>query len=485
MSKIKKLAGQTAIYGLSSIVGRLLNYLLVPLHIYYFAEDKHHYGALSELFAWVAFLMVVLTFGMETTYFRFLNAEKDKEKIYNQSFLMVLLINVIIIVPLLIFSSSLAEAMLFADHTNYVLLLLVIVCIDAISSIPLAKLRAQENAKRFAIIQFASIGINILLNLLLLSLFFDKENPAVGVSLILLANLVASATKLFLLRHSFLNVRWTLDKTLALKMLKYAFPIAIAGFAFVVNEAIDRILLKQLLFAKTNDLIYAEAQVGIYSACYKLAMLVTLFLQAYRYAAEPFFFSQEKEKDKNKTYVKIMNYFIGALCFCFLGVALNIDIFKHFITNNSYYVGLSVVPILLMANVFSGIYINQSIWYKLSNQTKFGAYIAVFGALITILLNSLFIPTYGFMACAWTTLVVYAFQMVASYILGQKHYPIPYNLRKFGLYLTSAILFYFIATWVGLEFGWAQFLFHNFLILLFVGLVWFMEKPRKRTETIS
>lgn len=478
MSKIKKLAGQTAIYGLSSIVGRLLNYLLVPLHIYYFAEDKHHYGALSELFAWVAFLMIVLTFGMETTYFRFLNAEKDKEKIYNQSFLMVLLINAIIIVPLLLFSSSLAEAMLFGDHTNYVLLLLVIVCIDAVSSLPLAKLRAEENAKRFAIIQFASIGVNIFLNVVLLALFFDKENPAVGVSLILLANLIASGTKLLLLRHSFLKIKFTLDKALAVKMLKYAFPIAIAGFAFVVNEAIDRILLKQILFAETNNLIYAEAQVGIYSACYKLAMLVTLFLQAYRYAAEPFFFSQEKEKDKNKTYVKIMNYFIGALCFCFLGVALNLDIFKHFITNSSYYVGLSVVPILLMANVFSGIYINQSIWYKLSNQTKFGAYIAVFGALITIVLNILFIPTYGFMACAWTTLIVYAVQMITSYILGQKHYPIPYNLRKFGLYLITAVIFFLITKWIGLAFGWAQIIFHNLLIIAFAGLVWFMEKPK-------
>lgn len=478
MSKLKKLAGQTAIYGLSSIVGRLLNYLLVPLHIYFFAEGKHHYGVLSELFSWVAFLMIILTFGMETTYFRFLNSEKDKENVYNNSFLMVLLINVIIIIPLLIFSSTLAEAMLFGDHINYVVLLLIIVCIDAISSLPLAKLRAQEKAKRFALIQFASIGANILLNIVLLALFFDKENPAIGVSLILIANLVASATKIFLLRKSFLNIKFTLQKELAVSMLKYAFPIAIAGFAFVINEALDRILLKQLLFSSTHDLVYAEAQVGIYSACYKLAMLVTIFLQAYRYAAEPFFFAQSKEKDKNKTYVKVMNYFIAALCLCFLIVALNIDIFKHFITNASYYVGLKVVPILLMANVFSGIYINQSIWYKLSNQTKFGAYIAIFGALITITLNLAFIPSYGYMACAWTTLVVYCFQMTTSYILGQKHHPIPYNLKKFGLYLITALIFYFIAQWIGLEFGWAQFLIHNTFILLFIGLVWFIEKPK-------
>ena len=173
-----------------------------------------------------------------------------------------------------------------------------------------------------------------------------------------------------------------------------------------------------------------------------------------------------------------MNYFIGSLCLCFLGVALNIDIFKHFITNDSYYVGLQVVPILLMANVFSGIYINQSIWYKLSNQTKFGAYIALSGAIITITLNILFIPTFGYMACAWTTLIVYGFQMVTSYILGQKHYPIPYNIRKFGLYLITAILFFFISKWIGLAYGVLQVILNNSLVLLFAALVWFMEKPR-------
>ncbi|SFT64414.1 Membrane protein involved in the export of O-antigen and teichoic acid [Lishizhenia tianjinensis] len=480
MSAIKKLVGQTAIYGLSSIVGRLLNYLLVPLYTYIFGSATQHYGVVSELYAWVAFLMVFLTFGMETTYFRFLNSEKDKDKVFNNSFVSVLLINALIILPFLIFSQPLANAMLYPEHVEYIILLLLIVSLDAITALPLAKLRAENKALKFAGIQFSSIGINIIFNLIFLLGFYDPEYPEGGIQMILMANLFASFAKLVLLRKSFFRIKFRLDGALTKRMLKYAFPIALAGFAFIINETIDRILLKQLLYANTGDLVYAEAQVGIYSACYKLAMLVTIFLQAYRYAAEPFFFAQEKEKDKNKTYVKVMNYFVAALCLCFLAVALNINIFKHFITNPAYHVGLNVVPILLMANIFSGIYINQSIWYKLSNQTKFGAYIAIGGAVITLSLNFLFIPTYGYMACAWTTFLVYGGQMMASYLLGQKHYPIPYNLRKFSLYLGSAVLFFMLCKWMSLEVGTLQFVIHNSFLLLFLGIFWFIERPKFR-----
>ena len=478
MSAIKKLVGQTAIYGLSSILGRLLNYLLVPLYTYIFGSATQHYGVVSELYAWVAFLMVFLTFGMETTYFRFLNSEKDKDKVFNNSFISVLLINALIIIPFLIFSQPLANAMLYPEHVEYVILLLVIVALDAITALPLAKLRAENKALKFAGIQFSSIGINILFNLIFLLGFYNPEFPEGGIQMILLANLFASLSKLFLLRKSFFKLKFKLDIDLSKRMFKYAFPIALAGFAFIINETIDRILLKQLLFANSGDITYAEAQVGIYSACYKLAMLVTIFLQAYRYAAEPFFFAQEKEKDKNKTYVKVMNYFVAALCLCFLVVALNIDIFKNFITNEAYHVGLNVVPILLLANVFSGIYINQSIWYKLSNQTKYGAYIAIVGAVFTISLNFIFIPIYGYLACAWTTFLVYAGQMVASYLLGQKHYPIPYNLRKFFLYVLSAVVFYAICELLNMDAGVAKFIIYNSFIAVFLGIFWFIERPK-------
>ncbi|RFC54181.1 oligosaccharide flippase family protein [Brumimicrobium aurantiacum] len=489
---LKKLAGQTAVYGLSSIVGRLLNYLLVPLYVSVFVNTSD-YGVVSELYAWIAFLMVLLTFGMETAFFKFLSDHPNKkESIFRNSMLSVSVINLAFLVLILLFNGWIADKMLFPYNPEYIILLALIVVVDATSALPLAKLRAEDKAKKFAIIQLSGIGVNIGLNLILMLFVFQPEtqNPEVGIRFILIANLVASLIKPAFLYRDFLNLKWIWDTTLVKSMFKYSFPLALAGFAFIINETVDRILLKHLTyqsnigeFTTETALKIAESQVGIYSASYKLAMLVTIFLQAYRYAAEPFFFVQAKNKDRNKTYVKVMNYFVGAVFLSFLGVALNLDIFKYFIPNPDYWEGLKIVPILLLANVFSGIYINQSIWYKLSGQTKFGAYIALGGAAITLTLNFIFIPIYGYMACAWATFIVYGSQMVASYMLGQKHYPIPYNLRKFGLYSITAILIYFLLSWIDIEAGILQIIVHNFFILLYVALVYWMEKPRTVAKT--
>ena len=254
--------------------------------------------------------------------------------------------------------------------------------------------------------------------------------------------------------------------------------MAIAGFAGIINEMLDRILLKQMLYdpALPESLNYAEAQVGIYSASYKLAMLVTIFLQAYRYAAEPFFFNQMKNKQRSQVYVTVMNAFIGLVCCVFLLVSLNIDIFKHFIQNQTYWEGLRVVPILLLANVFLGIYYNQSIWYKLSGKTRFGALIAISGAILTIALNIMYIPKYGYMACAWATLFVYFFQMVLSYFLGQKHYPIPYNLKKFFLYLGITLGIYFLAHQIEFENQVLNLVYRNSMLVLLIIFLFFNEK---------
>lgn len=447
MNPLKKLLGQTAIYGLSSIVGRLLNYLLVPLHTYVFAKPAD-YGVISELYAYVAFLVVFLTFGMETAFFKFLHDKPDKDLVFRNSFLTVIGLNSVFFLFIIIFNQQVASAMLYGDHTEYIILLAAIVCLDAVTSLPLAKLRAEEKPLRFATIQFTSIGVNVALNLILMFGFFDKTRPEEGVFFILIANLIASLVKPLMLYKDFLNLKWSYNAELAKEMLKYAAPLVIASFAGIINETIDRILLKHVTHASGKSVEYSMAQVGIYSACYKLAMLVTILLQAYRYAAEPFFFAQAKSQDKNKVYVKVMNYFVATVCVVFLVVSLNIDIFKSFIRNESYWVGLDVVPILLLANVFLGIYYNQSIWYKLSGQTKFGAYIAIGGAILTVTINLLFIPAYGYMACAWATLIVYAAQMVASYLLGQKYYPIKYNLRKFFLFLGTSLLLFWISKWL-------------------------------------
>ncbi len=474
---IKQLLGQTAVYGLSSIVGRLLNYLLVPLYTAVFANPSD-YGVVSELYAWVAFLVVLLTFGMETSFFRFLQDKEDKEKVFVNSFLTVIGINVLFFAVLLFFNQNIADVMLYSDHNEYIILLGAIVCVDAVTALPLAKLRAENKAFKFAGIQMSSIAVNILLNLVFMLGLFDPARPEEGVLFILFANLFASLVKPILLYKHFLHLRFNFDSTLAKEMLKYAFPLVIAGFAGIINETLDRILLKHILYDGTTQvsLKIAEAQVGIYSACYKLAMLVTILLQAYRYAAEPFFFAQLKNQDKNKVYAKVMNVFIAMVCLVFLVVSLNIDFFKLFIRNEAYYVGLKVVPILLLANVFLGIYYNQSIWYKLSGQTKFGAYIAIGGAILTVVLNVVFIPLYGYMASAWATLIVYASQMVASYLLGQKHYPIAYNLRKFMLYLVGALCLYFISTVELFSSFLVKTIFNNGLILIYLLLVYKLEK---------
>lgn len=482
MNPLKSLLGQTAIYGLPTIVGRLLNYFLVPLYTFVF-QDTADYGVVSELYAWVAFLIVLLTFGMETAFFRFINEAEDKEKVFRNSFLTVISINVFFLIVLLIFNQSIADAMLYSEHNEYIVLLGLIVCIDAISALPMAKLRAEQKALKFSIIHFTAIAINIGLNLFLMLFVFDPAKPEEGVLFILIANLIASLVKPIGTWKDFMQINFNFDVALAKQMMWYAFPLVIAGFAGIINETLDRVMLKHILHNQAGySLREAEGQLGIYSACYKLAMIVTIFLQAYRYAAEPFFFSQAKSEDRNKVYVKIMNYFIAAVCLVFLAVSLNIDVFKHFIRNEAYWQGLHVVPILLMANVFLGIYFNQSIWYKLSGQTRFGAYIAIGGASITIALNLILIPYYGYLASAWATFVVYGLQMVASYILGQRHYPIKYNLRKFGLYLGLAVLLYFLAFFINLspgEFSVAKFVLHNGLIFFFIAVVWFIEQPLK------
>ena len=478
MNPLKKLLGQTAVYGLSSILGRTLNYLLVPLYTSIFVKHPEEYGVVSQLYAFVAFLMILLTFGMETTYFRFIQDSDDKKRVFQNGFLTVLLLNIGFFLVILGFNHNIADALLFNDHPEYIILMGAIVVIDAVSSLPLAKLRSEEKAKEFAIIQFSSIGVNILLNLVLLYAFVDKNDPVKGVFYILIANLISSLVKPVMLRKDFTGIRLKLDIPLLRKMMVYAIPIVIAGFAGIINEVIDRIMLKQMLFDPANGFTakMADAQIGIYSACYKLAMLVTILLQAYRYAAEPFFFNQMKNQDRNKLYIKLMNYFVAIVCLIFLLVSLNLDIFKYFISNETFWAGLPVVPILLLANVFFGVYINQSIWYKLSNQTKYGAYISIMGAILTIGINYIFIPIYGFYASAWATLIVYAFQMVVSYLWGQKHFPIKYNLRKFFLYLGLSILVYLVSTWIPYgDHSAIKFILNNSMIILFLYIVMSVE----------
>lgn len=485
---LKRLLGQTAIYGLPTIVGRLLNYFLVPIYTSPGKFAPEDYGVLSILYAWVAFLIILLPLGMETAFFRFINQKENKDEVFRNSFLTVLGFSSAFFLLVLIFSQSISDTLGFSEHPEFIISLALVVTIDAVTALPMAKLRADNKARQFSIIHFTAIVVNIALNLIIIYGLFDSNNPMEAIFYILIANVLASSVKIIGTRKEFSGIKWTYNRELAKEMMRYSLPLVVAGFAGIINETLDRVIMSQRLISNGMSETKALAQVGIYSACYKLAMIVTIFLQAYRYAAEPFFFSQAKNKDRNKVYIKVMNYFVAAVCVVFLGVTLNIDIFKHFIRNDAYWSGLGVVPILLIANVFLGIYINQSIWYKLSGQTKFGAYIAIGGATLTILINVIFIPFFSYWAAAWATLIVYAGQMIASYILGQKHYPINYNLRKFGLYFGAAVVLFLITYWIDMDPGeqtLRKFLFHNTLILAYVGLVWFIEKPQKVRTNVN
>lgn len=476
MSTLKKLAGQTAIYGGSTIIGRLLNYFLVPLYTSAFTTSE--YGSISILYSYVAFFMVFLLFGMETTFFRFVNKSEDKEKTFNQAFSIVLIVNAFVLIFLIAFSQSIANWLDHPEFKIYVIWFAFILVFDATSSLLMARLRFLDQPKRFAFIQLSNIGTNILLNLIFI-FYFIEDGADFRIGYVFLANLIASLIKPILLYKDILQFTFTWDKVLAKTMILFAVPLVLAGFAGVVNEVIDRVLLSKML-AEPNGLEYAESQVGIYSANYKLSILVTLFITAFRYAAEPFFFAQEKNENKDKVYSKVMTYFVIVVTLIFLVVSLNISLFKWFIPNENYWEGLRIVPILLLANVFLGIYYNQSIWYKLSDKTRFGAYIAAGGAALTIVLNLSLIPILGYLGSAIATFVVYFSMMVVSYYYGQKHYPIKYNLRKIGLYIVSALVLFAISKLIVRDqtiFTWSLFIMNGIFLLVFIGIILFIERP--------
>ncbi len=494
MNQLKKLTGQTAIYGLPSIIGRLLNYLLVPLHTAAFLMER--YGVITEMYAYVAFLVVILTYGMETAYFRFQSRKGNKHvEVYSTVMFSMLISTSIFWLISITFSQSIADLIRYPNNHEYVVWFAFIVGLDAISSIPLARLRIENKAFHFAAVNFASILVNIGLNVFWIgycmpayekgvSNFFIEYlySPEVGVGYVFLANLFASIVKFLLLTPIMAKVKAVFNLKMLKEMLLYGSPLLIASLAIIVNESVDKVLIKWLLVDRLG-VDGATRELGIYGAVYKLSIIITLFIQAFRYAAEPFFFNQSNSKDAPKLYAMVMKYFTIVCAFIFMGVMLYIDILKHFISNDSYYVGLHVVPILLFANIFQGMFYNLSIWYKLSGKTHFGAYIASFGALLAIGLNIWLVPIYGYTGSAWATLFCYFSMAVLSYIYGQKHYPIPYSKLKIFLYLLVGLGAYGLSVWMNLELPLIKYGIHSLLMIAFVALVFVLENPKK--ELIS
>lgn len=491
---LKKLAGQTAIYGLSSIVGRLLNWFLVPVYLAKEAANftPDQYGIITEMYSYVAFLVVFLTYGMETAYFRFSTLkDQNKNNVYTTVIRSLFTTSFIFIAIAFLFDQPIANWLKYPNNPEFVTWFALIVGLDAISSIPMAKLRAENKPIKFAVINFTNIFVNIGLNLFFLAyckpmhiagetnwLIETFYNPEIGVGYVFISNLVASVVKFILLLPEIVKDRAQFDIVLLKKMFVYALPLLVFGLAGIVNETIDKIMLNRMLFDKLGE-TETRSIIGIYGACYKLSIIITLFIQAFRYAAEPFFFSQQKEENAKEIYAKIMTYFVIVCATIFLVVMLYIDIVKYFIPNQSYWEGLKVVPILLFANICLGIYYNQSIWYKLSHKTQFGAYIGIFGAVITIILNYIWIPQYTYMGSAWATLICYCSMMVLSFILSRNYYPIKYDLPRVFLYLITAFLLYFGTEYLSLNEGMLKYVIHSMIILGFITLIYLIERPKK------
>lgn len=489
MSDIKKLAGQTAIYGVPTIIGRFLNYLLVPLYTYNIATQN--YGVVSELYAYISFLMIILTYGMETAFFRYTQTEKDKNVVYNTAMLSLLVSTTLFLVITFIFINPISSALEYSDNKNYIFLFLLILALDALRAIPYALLRSKQKAARFAMIKSIDIFSNILFNLffiLLCPTLYKSGNVLIAswfnpndlVLYIFVSNFLASLIAALLLLPEYLKFSFNFDFKLLKKMLAYGLPVMIGGLAGMVNETFDRIALKHLVTipegitdAKAiSD--YKMSQIGIYGACYKLSIIISLFIQAFKFAAEPFFFSKMQQKDAKDSYSSIMTIFVIFLCIIFLGVMGYIDIFQYFV-GSDYRVGLGVVPILLGANLFLGIYYNLSIWYKVTDKTIYGAYIAIIGAVITLILNYILVPIMGYMGAAWTTFICYFTIAVLCYVIGQKHYPVNYNLKHITLYILLSFCLYALMSFVPIENTPTRLIINTIIILSFIAIAYKLD----------
>lgn len=489
MNPLKKLAGQTAVYGLSSILGRILGYLLVPIYTRVLAEAP--YGSVVELYSYIALLLVILTYGMETAFFRFSESSGKSTKVFGSAFLSILGSSFVFIILLSLFYQPIADLIGYTSKPEYIIYLGLILFFDSINTIPFAKLRADNRAKRFVVVRLSGIFVNIGLNLILIVLipYLLKTIPSLGfhhfinsfydeankVDYILISNVISSGLMTLMFVPDLLKIKLQFDKEIWTKLMIYAMPLLVFGLAGVLNEVLDRILLKYLL---PKDI--AMAQVGIYGAVYKVSILMTIFIQAYRYAAEPFFFAHEKHKDAKEMYASMMNYFVIITSLIFLGTMLYMDIIIHFI-GKPFRIGAPVIPILLMANLFLGIYYNLSVWYKLTNKTKWGAYISIIGALITISLNVYWIPRIGYTGSAWATFFCYGSMMILSLLIGRKYYPIPYNIGRILMYLLGSVGIYFLSLQIHMNELPLKLSINTLLLIAYLVFIYFMERKNIRS----
>lgn len=478
------MAKDTAIYGVSSIVGRFLNWCLVPLYTSLFPAEE--YGLVTYLYSVVAIVMIILTYGMETGFFRFANHERynDADEVYSTSLVSLGSTSTLFFALVMIFLTPISDALNCAGHVSYIWMMALAVAIDAYTAIPFAYLRFRKRPVRFATLKLVNIGVNIGLNLVFLCAcpWIWERSPEViswfyrpdyGIGYIFLANLIASTLMLVLLLPDTLKVPLAFNGKLLKEMLVYSSPLLILGIAGIMNQTIDKILYPLLV----TDQAEAMAGLGIYGANYKIAIVMVMFIQAFRFAYEPFIFAQNKERgvDKLKSYSDAMKYFVIFALFIFLGVMFYLDIIKYFISPK-YFSGLKVVPIIMMAELFFGVFFNLSLWYKLTDRTVWGMWFSLLGLVITLTLNAVLVPRWGYMGCAWAAFTCYGVMMLTSYFVGQWKYPIDYRVGRLLFYAAVAGALYAAAMAVRIPVEWGNMLFRTALLGIYVAIVCRREK---------
>ena len=477
MGKLTTIFKDTAIYGLSSIIGRFLNYLLVPLYTAQFSAASGAYGIITNIYAYVALAMVLLTFGMETTYFRFTNkTHTDSETVYGTTLITVGSISLLFAVLVLLLLSPISQLMGYGDHPDYVGVMAVTIAFDAFLCIPFAHLRQQRKALKFAALKLLNIMVSILLNLIY---FYFMDGKDVGY--VFYINLVCTVMLAVCLITEYTGFRWRLDTKLLRTMLSYSWPILVLGIAGILNQTADKMLFPYIY--EGSDM---RAQLGIYGACSKIAMIMAMITQAFRFAYEPIVFAGVKDKDQREMYTKAMKYFIIFTLLAFLIVVGYIDLLKYIVRNQDYWVGLKVVPIVMAAEIMMGIYFNLSFWYKIIDKTIWGAVFSGIGCAVLLLVNIIFVPRYGYMACAWGGFAGYGVAMLASYFVGQKYYPLNYPLKDIALYVWLTIMAFTVMVIVrGSQSLLVSLSVNTLLILLFVAVIIRRDLPMSKLPVIG
>ena len=476
MAGLKSLAKETAIYGVSSIVGRFLNYLLVPVYTIALPASSGGYGVVTNIYAWVALMLVLLTCGMETGFFRFANkGQDDPMRVYSTTLLSVSFGSVVFVALGLLFLEPIAGWLEYGEHPWYIGMMMIVVAMDAIQSIPFAYLRYKKRPIKFAALKLLFIFLNIALNLFY---YVILEGNDVGYAF--LFNLVCTSVVMVCMIPELRGFTYVLDRELLKRMLRYSLPLVILGVAGILNQVADKIIFPFVY----PDEAEATIQLGIYGAASKIAMIMAMFTQAFRFAYEPFVFGKSKEKDSREMYAQAMKFFIIFTLLAFLAVMFYLDILRHII-GRDYWDGLRVVPIVMAAEIFMGIYFNLSFWYKLIDETRWGAYFSLTGCTILILMNVFLIPKYGYIACAWAGFTGYGVAMLLSYFVGQKKYPIQYDLKAIGMYVLLAAVLYLAAEYVPIDNIYLRMAYRTVLLILFIAYVVKRDLPLNQIPILN